>query len=352
MIKKQKLFFPLFALVVVVSLILFYLHEKNDISVEPPSEYPFWKPQTPFKISEFEEKVDEKPKTEKKVSAEERVRQLVVEEIRKAPFLLPIEAIKTEENWEVNELNYNYNYKEVGDIFRDRLVDGTLGPEMVVIQGGRFRMGYIQGDDNDKPVHEVSVSRFAMGRYEVTFDEYDKFAEATGRDKPDDEGWGRGNRPVIYVSKYDAIAYAEWLSRETGESYRLPTEAEWEYAARAGTETKYWWGNEIGSNRANCDGCGSPWDNEETAPVGSFPPNSFDLYDMVGNVREWTCSKYEEEFNGEEQQCLSKYDNSIRVIRGGAWYDLPVKVGVTHRTWNWWSSEGDINFLGIRLVRM
>jgi len=345
MIKKQK-FFLFFCLSVVVSLI-WYLYEKKDISVEPPSEYPFWKPQTPFKVSEFEEKVDEKQKTEKKVSAEERVPQLVVEEIRKAPVLLPIEAIKTEAYWEVNEV---LNYKEVGDIFRDRLVDGTLGPELVVIQAGRFRMGYIQGEE--KPVHDVSVDRFAMGRYEVTFEEYDKFAEATGRDKPDDEGWGRGNRPVIYVSKSDAIAYAEWLSKETGETYRLPTEAEWEYAARAGTETKYWWGNEIGSNRANCDGCGSPWDNEETAPVGSFPPNSFDLYDMVGNVREWTCSKYEEQFNGEEQQCLSNYDNSSRVIRGGSWYDLPDKVDVTHRTNNWWSSEGNMNFLGIRLVRM
>ncbi|TGO03168.1 hypothetical protein PN36_11785 [Candidatus Thiomargarita nelsonii] len=263
--------------------------------------------------------------------------------------------MKTEEYWE--EENELLNYKEVGELFRDRLVDGTLGPEMVVIQAGRFRMGYInvtvtsfQGED--KPVQDVSVDLFAMGRYEVTFEEYDKFAEATGRDKPDDEGWGRGNRPVIYVSKYDAMAYAEWLSGETGENYRLPTEAEWEYAARAGTETKYWWGNEIGSNRANCDGCGSPWDNEETAPVGSFPPNSFELYDMVGNVREWTCSKYEAEFNGEEQQCLSQYDNSNRVIRGGSWYDLPVKVGVTHRTNNWWSSEGKMNFLGIRLVRM
>ncbi len=346
MITKQK-FFLFFSLSVVV-IFIWYLSDQNDISVEPPSEYPFWKPQIPFKVSEFEEKVDKKkPKTEKKVSAEERVRQLVVEEIRKAPVLLPIEAIKTEAYWEVNEV---LNYKEVGDIFRDRLVDGTLGPELVVIQAGRFRMGYIQGEE--KPVHDVSVDRFAMGRYEVTFEEYDKFAEATGRDKPDDEGWGRGNRPVIYVSKSDAIAYAEWLSKETGETYRLPTEAEWEYAARAGTETKYWWGNEIESNRANCDGCGSPWDNEETAPVGSFPPNAFELYDMVGNVREWTCSKYEEEFNGEEQQCLSKYDNSSRVIRGGSWYDLPAKVGVTHRTNNWWSSEGKINFLGIRLVRM
>ena len=100
--------------------------------------------------------------------------------------------------------------------------------------------------------HWVSVSAFAMGRYEVTFAEYDKFADATGRGKPDDRGWGRGNRPIINVNWHDATAYAAWLSTETGKEYRLPTEAEWEYAARAGTETKYWWGNEIGSNQANC----------------------------------------------------------------------------------------------------
>ncbi|MEN8221031.1 MAG: SUMF1/EgtB/PvdO family nonheme iron enzyme [Pseudomonadota bacterium] len=133
-------------------------------------------------------------------------------------------------------------------VFRDRLKDGSLGPEMVWIPAGTFRMGDIQGGghDNEKPVHQVSVSRFAIGKYEVTFAEYDKFAQATGRKKPNDRGWGRGNRPVINVSWHDATAYAEWLSQQTGQKYRLPTEAEWEYAARAGTTTKYWWGNQMG----------------------------------------------------------------------------------------------------------
>ncbi|MCP3897296.1 SUMF1/EgtB/PvdO family nonheme iron enzyme, partial [Moraxella sp.] len=185
---------------------------------------------------------------------------------------------------------------------RDRLKDGRLGPEMVRIPAGRFRMGDIQGggDGDEKPVHRVSVSEFAMGRYEVTFAEYDKFAQATGRKKPDDEGWGRGNRPVINVSWDDAVAYAKWLSQQTGKQYRLPTEAEWEYAARAGTETQYWWGNEIGQNRAVCDACGSRWDNKQTAPVGSFAANPFSLYDTVGNVWEWTCSEYEDKYSGKE----------------------------------------------------
>jgi formylglycine-generating enzyme required for sulfatase activity/WD40 repeat protein len=205
------------------------------------------------------------------------------------------------------------------EIFRDRLQDGSEGPKMIWLPAGTFRMGYIQGggDADEKPVHEVSVARFAMGRYEVTFEEYDRFADATGREKPNDRGWGRGNRPVINVSWNDATAYMEWLSLQTGKKYRLPTEAEWEYAARAGTETKYWWGNKIGQNWANCDGCGSQWDNKQTAPIGSFNPNPFGLYDTSGNVWEWTCSEYEESYSGKEKSCSSK--EGLFVLRGGSW---------------------------------
>ncbi|MCP3677944.1 MAG: formylglycine-generating enzyme family protein, partial [Deltaproteobacteria bacterium] len=134
------------------------------------------------------------------------------------------------------------------EVFRDRLKDGGEGQEMVVIQAGRFRRGDIQGGGGnyEKPVHEVVISKsFALGRYEVTFAEYDRFCEATGRAKPTDRGWGRGKRPVINVSWKDAKAYAEWLMEQTGKKYRLPTEAEWEYGARAGSKTKYWWGNAI-----------------------------------------------------------------------------------------------------------
>ena len=206
-----------------------------------------------------------------------------------------------------------------GQVFSDRLQNGSSGPEMVVIPAGRFRMGDIQGGgyDNEKPVHRVNVDQFAMGKYEVTFAEYDAFAEATNRTKPDDEGWGRGNRPVINVFWHDAIAYAEWLSQQTGQTYRLPTEAEWEYAARAGTETKYWWGNEIGSNKANCWNCGDHF--EYTSPVGSFAANPFGLYDTVGNVWEWTCSEFESKYSGKEKNCISKNHARRLVIRGGSW---------------------------------
>ncbi len=223
-----------------------------------------------------------------------------------------------------------------GNIIRDHLPDGSLAPEMVVIPAGQFRMGDVQegGYKDEQPVHWASVNHFAMGRYEVTFEEYDHFAEATRREKPDDQGWGRGKRPVINVSWEDANAYAAWLSEQTGQQYRLPTETEWEYAARAETESQYWWDNEIGSNRANCDGCNSQWDNKKTAPVGSFSANAFGLYDTVGNIWEWTCSKYESQYTGQEQECINDDNNqSDRVIRGGSWFNKPRDVRAANRNW-------------------
>ena len=184
---------------------------------------------------------------------------------------------------------------------------GLLMPKMLRIPAGSFKMG-----DN-----KVSMKSFYMGKYEITFAEYDQFAEATGREKPDDKGWGRGNRPVMNVSWHDATAYAEWLSQQTRETYRLPTEAEWEYAARAGTDTKYWWGNEIGSNNANCykDYCGDSF--EYTSPVGSFSANPFGLHDTAGNAWEWTCSEYTDKYNGKEKQCSTSA--SRLSLRGGSW---------------------------------
>jgi formylglycine-generating enzyme required for sulfatase activity len=214
----------------------------------------------------------------------------------------------------------------LGGVFRDTLKDGGSGPEMVMIPAGSFQMGDIQGggDSDEQPVHWVSVSAFAMGRYEVTFEEYDRFADATGRKKPNDNGWGRGNRPVIYVSWDDATAYAAWLSLQTGQQYRLPTEAEWEYVARAGTETKYWWGNEASHEYANygtdscCDGLAEGKDQwVYTSPVGSFSANPFGLYDTAGNLWEWTCSEYESSYNGKEEYCSS--DAGFFVLRGGFW---------------------------------
>ena len=139
-------------------------------------------------------------------------------------------------------------------------------------------MGDLSGDagSDEKPVHDVTIAApFAVGKYEVTFAEWDACVAAGGcTHRPDDEGWGLGTRPAINVSWDDAQEYVRWLSRETGKSYRLLSEAEWEYVARAGSATKYPWGDDVGTNKANCDGCGSQWDNKRTAPVGSFKPNA------------------------------------------------------------------------------
>lgn len=232
-------------------------------------------------------------------------------------------------------------------VFRDTLKDGSKGPEMVKIPAGSFQMGDIQGGGayDEKPVHKVSVKAFAMGKYEVTFAEFDKFAEATGREKPFGLGWGRGNRPVINVSWHSAVAYAKWLSEQTGHSYRLPTEAEWEYAARAGTSTKYWWGNDIGRNKANCYQCGSSFD--YTAPVGSFEANPFGLYDTAGNVWEWTCSEYNDKYQGSEKVCNN--NASEFVLRGGSWNDKPQSSRSASRYWL--MSFIGLRDYGFRLVR-
>ena len=226
-----------------------------------------------------------------------------------------------------------------------------LFPEMVRIEGGCFRMGNPEsekGRADTERRHRVCVEAFSIGKHEVTFAEYDRFAEATGRSRPDDKGWGRERRPVIKVSWHDATAYARWLSGETGRRYRLATEAEWEYAARAGTETAYPWGSRVGHNRANCDGCGSRWDNTQTAPVGSFEANAWGLHDTVGNVWEWTCSEYVEGYGGAEQRCAS---GSVgrRVIRGGSWSYLPWWVRSAYR--DWYDPDYRSPKLGFRLAQ-
>jgi len=163
-------------------------------------------------------------------------------------------------------------------------------PEMVTIPAGSFRMGcltrgFCQRDD--RPNHRVTFAKpFAIGKYEVTFAEYDRFAEATGVNKPNDEGWGRGSRPVINVSWEDARKYASWLSGETGKSYRLPTEAEWEYATRAGTETPWSFGDkasDLGKYAWYTDNS-----NRQTQPVGQKLSNPYGLHDLHGNASEWT----------------------------------------------------------------
>ncbi|MDE0372435.1 MAG: SUMF1/EgtB/PvdO family nonheme iron enzyme [Rhodospirillales bacterium] len=135
---------------------------------------------------------------------------------------------------------------------------------------------------------------------------------------PDDADWGRGNRPVINVSWEDARTYVRWLSWKTGERYHLPSESEWEYAARAGSQTRYAWGDEIGHNRANCLECGDSW--EKTAPVGSFSPNAFGLHDMHGNVWEWVEDCFFDTYAGAPADGTARWQDycADRAVRGGA----------------------------------
>lgn len=219
------------------------------------------------------------------------------------------------------------------DSIRDVLATGGTGPELVVIPAGQFQLGDGSGlgNDNEGPQRTVTFAApFAIGRYEVTFADWQKYAEANKLPIPDNEGWGlSAQRPVIHVSWRDAHAYAQWLSRETGARYRLPTEAEWEYAARGGSQSYYWWGEELDSDerapRAHCRGCASSrLLRNKTAAVGQFPANGFGLYDTAGNVWEWTASNFTQRFDGSETQSAGLLDNSPRVVRGGAWNSGPV----------------------------
>ena len=203
--------------------------------------------------------------------------------------------------------------------------------EMVIIPPGSFRMGCVSGrdcDDNEFPVHRVAIPQsFAVSKYEVTFAQWDACVRSGGCGgfSPRDNGWGRGNRPVINVSWDDAQAYVSWLSAQTGEQYRLLSEAEWEYVARAGSQTAYSWGNEIGSNRANCDGCGSQWDDRQTAPVGSFEANAFGVHDMHSNVREWVEDCWNGSYEGAPADGSAWRNGNCaqRILRGGCWHYSP-----------------------------
>ena len=203
-------------------------------------------------------------------------------------------------------------------------------PEMIVIPAGAFTMGSPATEqgrfDNEGPQHMVTIAKpFAVSKFDVTFADWDACVSVGGCPQVTDTGLGRDTKPVINVSWDDAQQYVAWLSKMTGQPYRLLTEAEWEYAARAGTTTAYYWGDEIGKGNANCNGCGSQWDNQQTSPVGSFAANQFGLYDMAGNVWQWVQDCYHDNYNGAptDGSAWTSGDCSRRVVRGGSWYNIP-----------------------------
>lgn len=205
-------------------------------------------------------------------------------------------------------------------ILKNSMPDGSLAVEMVRLSGGTFS----RVDDVTEIVGEVEVSEFTMGRYAVTFEQYDRFAKATGRKLPGACGWGRRSRPIMKVSWFDATTYAQWLNDITGEDFRLPTEAEWEYACRAGTKTDYSFGEKITEEQANFDRS-----NNRTMPVGSYQPNPFGLYEMHGNVWEWCADWYDRYPTGKVKDPMGPDNGKYRVLRGGSWF---VNAGLTRST--------------------
>ena len=216
-----------------------------------------------------------------------------------------------------------------GDSFKECAQDC---PEMVVVPAGSFLMGSPPSENRptEQPQHKVAIAKsFAVSKYELTFADWDACVAGGGCNgyKPNDQGWGRGQQPVLNVDWDDARQYVAWLSEVTGKTYRLLSEAEYEYAARAGTQTTYPWGDDIdlnGTAMTNCDHCGSKWD-AQTAPVGSFAPNSFGLYDMVGNVFEWVEDCDHDNYDGAPTNGSAWIEGGNcdkRIVRGGS-YGLP-----------------------------
>jgi formylglycine-generating enzyme required for sulfatase activity len=261
-------------------------------------------------------------------------------------------------------------------------------PEMVAIPAGSFLMGSPTTErgrfDVEGPQHVVALRAFAIGKYDVTSAEFSTFLRDTGyQPAPCDPilgiGWPALGKAPAYrpgitdpplwpahcLNWSDAQAYIAWLNRrvrglpsaskQRDGPYRLPSEAECEYAARGGTTTARWWGNAIGTSKANCNGCGSQWDDTLLAPVGSFGPNPFGLYDMLGNVWQWVNDCWNESYVGAPGDGSSwmSGDCSRRVLRGGSWSNLPAFVRSAART-KADSAGGDFDYssyAGFRVAR-
>ena len=229
-------------------------------------------------------------------------------------------------------------------------------PEMVVIPAGSFTMGSPVGEEgrkaNEGPEHEVTfASPFAIGKFEVTFAEWDACVDEGGCDyRPDDRGGGRDDRPVTSISWEETREFLAWLTEKTGHAYRLPSEAEWEYAARAGTATRYWWGGQLEPGMANCGkACRDSW--KAAAPVGSFDANAFGLFDTFGNVAEWVEDRAQDGYKRapEDGSVWDAGDGNTRLLRGGSFISGPADLRAASR-----KEAGPIirnNAVGFRVAR-
>jgi formylglycine-generating enzyme required for sulfatase activity len=231
-------------------------------------------------------------------------------------------------------------------------------PKMVVVPSGLFMMGSPADEPeaiaDEHPRHQVTIAkRFAVGKFEVTFAEWDHCVAGGACSNTADNGWGRGDQPVIQVSWEDAKRYAAWLTRMTGSQYRLLSEAEWEYSARGGMPSNYFWGDDIGTENANCYSCGSPfpWDRTRPSPVGYFKSNDFGLHDMHGNVSEWVEDTWHPDYQDapSDGSVWQGGDPQERVIRGGSFDDNPKEL---RSSWRGWATSGSRRTkIGFRIAR-
>lgn len=243
----------------------------------------------------------------------------------------------------------------------------SLEPEMIAIPHGCFRMGSPISEserrDNER-LHQVCVNNFKLARYEVTNREFRQFRPAHDSKSFSGHTLNSDDQPVVDVSWSDAQAYVQWLSNQTGHPYRLPTEAEWEYAARAGTTTSRFWGDDHKNTciYANVHDQASgqlnafDWDSHDcddgravTVKVGSYKANPWGLHDMLGNAKEWTCSAYTSDYDGNESRCADPTQTKAIVIRGGSWSSGPNDVRAAFR--NDWPPSDSADVLGFRLVQ-
>ncbi len=212
-------------------------------------------------------------------------------------------------------------------------ISAAIEPDITFLADGE---PVVQEPKFATPGTEIGLAkRFYLSKYEITYQQYDYYVwnQDSKAEYPATAKGGRNQHPVVNVSWYDANAYLTWLSDRTHKHYRLPTEAEWQYSDRAKTSTDYWWGDGIGKNKANCTDCGSAWDGQQSAPVGSFAPNGFGLYDTVGNVHEWTCSVWKEQPDGNEYTCAIQ-GGASRVFLGGSWRNRSIFLLYSSRDWD------------------
>jgi serine/threonine-protein kinase PpkA len=233
---------------------------------------------------------------------------------------------------QAKEFNFNLIEEPITPIKpTENIATATITTENKTQEYIRIPAGnYVMGDNSDSsstPAHKIIITKtFAVSKFEITFNEYDLFVKATNRAQPGDNGWGREMHPAINVSWQDAQSYAQWLSKTTGKKYRLPTEAEWEYIARAGSNTHFWWGDneQDAKGRANCRrGCYSSYSGlfgSKTAPVGSYTANAFGVFDTAGNVAEWVQDCYQDHYdiNRTTSAALDIKECQAHVVRGGS----------------------------------